>query len=318
MDPLKVLQEEVRQVNANYRVGLYATLLQLRFIVPSYGIATPERDLEYILMKQVYYRLFGDDAGNVYNWCLEKIVELFKKFPALQDPEHRNRLIEQYEVSEREFLLKTMPTYLKIDEIPAPWRSMILTMLDKIKRREYVIHDQTAAGSVAIWEGEFMKDVINVQNLRLLEKYMLISNIALFGYDVYLTFSAYVLSDFARKYLETQNLIDLYAVELHKESIIDAIHEILCKISRDATVEKYDKSILIHKTLPHGTLRVRIMENPQVEEVKKCRDFVIVLTDVDKERHFKNIENVLVFNKEGDINRIATAVIAYVKKLLEL
>ncbi len=294
------------------------SLLQLRFIVPSYGIAVPERDLEYILMKQVYYRLFQDAAGEVYEWCLRKLTQLLRTYPVLLDPEHRNRLIEMYEVEEKQYLTTAIPLYFKLEEVPAPWRNMILTTLDRIRRREYVIHDQTAAGSVAIWEGEFMKDVMNVQNLRLLEKYLLMSNIAVFGYDVYLAFSAFALSDLARRYLETHNLIDLYGVKIHDEDIIDVLYDASCRMIKNVEVRKEDNAIVLERDLPHGRLRLKIVKDPSIDDLKRCRDIVITISSPESAKKLREMPNVLAIEDTLSKDKLVTLVLSYVKRILEV
>ncbi|GEM_PF-5844537 len=318
MEPLQRLQEEVQTASMHYRVGMYVSLLQLRFIVPSYGIAVPERDLEYILMKQVYYRLFQDSAGEIYEWCLEKLIQLLRTYPALLDPEHRNRLIEMYEIEERKYLTTAIPLYFKLEEVPAPWRNMILTTLDKIRRREYVVHDQTAAGSVAIWEGEFMKDVMNVQNLRLLEKYLLMSNIALFGYDVYLTFSAFALSDLARRYLETHNLMELYGIETTSENIVDVLYDASCKMIKNVKVRRENGAVVLERELPHGKLRLRIVKDPDIDYLKNCRDIVITISSPENVRKLRELPNVLAIEDTLAKDKLVTLALSYVKKILEI
>ncbi len=268
--------------------GLYLALLQIRFIALAYDIeGNVESELESMLMKQVFYRHFEESTGRILEKVYDTLIRIFIENPKLRKHEHRNIFIETFEQEYldtiRDFGLHCIRPWL----IPDPWKDIIITVLDRVRKREYVISDQTLSGSVSIWEGELVKDVYTIQNLTLLEKYMLISNICAFGYNVYLVLPFYIQDE------TTINLIkiskDRTVIEPVKRcEILEKLEKIVHRIQPQAKIELKDNSMRIQLRDNLRNISITVIDTSDVEEVKKIvnkyhRDIVIILYDQDND-----------------------------------
>ena len=187
----------VRREPVDTLVGVYTALLQIRFLVRDYDIDLREEDLRSIIMPSVYSRIFQERAGSVYSESLKILSEFFTKHRELANSRVRLFFIESFEVKLRDVLYPCLPLYIRVNEVPEPWRKIVLKMAENVSKRLYPAHDQTQAGTMAIWEGDIMRETPSIYDLRIVERYLLSSNIALFGYNVYLVFPTYTISKYA-------------------------------------------------------------------------------------------------------------------------
>ncbi|NPA71092.1 MAG: hypothetical protein GXO26_09825 [Crenarchaeota archaeon] len=263
--------------------GLYLALLQIRFIALTYDIESSniESELDSMLMKQVFYRHFEESTGKILERVYDILIRIFIENPRLRKHEYRNIFIETFEQEFLDLIRDVGLHCIRPWLVPDPWKDIIVTVLDRVRKREYVISDQTLSGSVSIWEGELVKDVHTIQNLTLLEKYMLISNICTFGYNVYLVLPFYIQDE------TTINLIklskDRTIVEpVKRGEILEKLEKIIYKIQPQAKVELKDNSMRIQLKDNLRNVSITIVDTSNIEDVKKImdkynRDILIIL-----------------------------------------
>ncbi|NPA99844.1 MAG: hypothetical protein GXO10_00550 [Crenarchaeota archaeon] len=262
--------------------GLYLALLQIRFIALAYDIESNiESELESMLMKQVFYRHFEESTGKILEKVYDILIRIFIENPRLRKHEHRNIFIETFEQEFLDTIRDVGISCLRPWLIPDPWKEIIVTVLDKVRRREYVISDQTLSGSVSIWEGELIKDVHTIQNLTLLEKYMLISNICTFGYNVYLVLPFYIQDETTIEMikLSRENMI---LKPIRREELLSKLEKIIHKIQPQAKTEIQDNILRIMLRNSLRNISITIINTAEIDDIKKVmdkysRDIMIVL-----------------------------------------
>ncbi|NPA23244.1 MAG: hypothetical protein GXO23_02990 [Crenarchaeota archaeon] len=282
--------------------ALYLALLQLRFIALAYDMRdNVETELESILMKQVFYRHLEESTGKVLDKIYDILIKIFTENPRLRNHEHRNIFIEAFEQEFLDTIRDVGLSCIRPWLIPEPWKDFIRTVLERVRKREYVISDQTLSGSVSIWEGELVKDVQTMQNLTLLEKYMLISNICAFGYNVYLVLPFYV-QDKAALDIISLSREHALARPIKREELLLEIEKALRKIQPLATTELRDDTLRVRMRDDTRNISITVIDISRagnIEDIvrKHMRDILIVLCDENRRlirQLLQSIDNIFI------------------------
>ncbi len=301
----KSIVEELKGIDMTQEeiMGLYLALLQIRFIALTYDFTENiEDELDSIIMKQVFYRHFEENAGKILEKTYEKLIEIFTKHPELKKANIRNRFIEIYEEEFSEEIRRIYLKFLKPWLMPDPWRRITKNILEKISRREYTLHDQTFMGTVSIWEGELINDVHTVQNLSLLEKYLLISNLCTFGYNVYLVFPFYIQESNIKKILDIPQL-ELALENLRSSSeLIEGIRSVVSKLFTNIEVVQHDKGILrILHTVHNGKISISIADLKYFKDIdeifRKIPNYDIAILVAENRDDVKKMENMYRYGR---------------------
>ncbi len=273
--------------------GLYLALLQIRFVAMAYDIeGNIESELESILMKQVFYRHFEENTGKILDKIYDTLITLFTENPELKKHENRNIFIEKFEQEFLETIRDVGISCVRPWLIPDPWKDIIVKVIEKTGRREYVISDQTLSGSVSLWEGELLNDVQSIQNLTLLEKYMLISNICTFGYNVYLVLPFYIQD---RKMLNIITISKEVPVTepINRREILSKIEKIIQRIEPSAITEAEENLLRVRVRDSSRNISITIINIEDTKDIEKVlkryqRDIIIAFYS-----NIKDIEKIV-------------------------
>ncbi len=323
MNNVESLAEElawtIRSRDLDVIMGVYTALLQLRFLVRDYSIDLTEETLKSIISPSVFSRVFRENAGRVYIESMKILSDFFAKHRELTDSELRLKFIETLEVKLHDILYTTFPLYVRIDEVPETWRKLIIKIAENVYKRLYTVHDQTQAGTVAIWEGDLLRDLPSIYDLRLVEKYLLLSNIALLGYNVYLVFPIYAVSQYTLSLAETEALKSVRSLTLisRPEQILDKLLSLLKVIAPSAKIQaRSNKKIDIRlgKTTSRVSLRL-YLDYDNLEESRNSEGIVIAFTRSLEE--CPSTENIICIDTKQGLDKALLKLIAFIKKLHE-
>ncbi len=321
----KKIAQRIREELSNIElVGLYIALMQIRFIALTYEFGNNiEDEIDSIIMKQVFYRHFEESTGKLLEKIYEVLIDIFNRNPELKKPNIRNRFIEIYEEEISGIIRRIYLKFVKPWLVPEPWRYTIKNVLDKVSRREYTLNDQTMVGTVSIWEGELISDVHTLQNLSLLEKYLLIGNICMFGYNVYLVFPFYVQEHNFRTMLELPQL-RLIVESTKNRELIDSIEDALRVLYPSIKVEYPCRGMLrILKDMYNGMLALSIVDIEQFNNIDEAvnripqNDIAIILNRNRKKLNIRNRYNTFIVDvadrKEEGLLKLLEVVSKFLK-----
>jgi len=310
------LAQHVKSRGVDTIVGVYLALLHLRFLVKDYNTDLDRESLESLILPSVFSRVFRDSAGKVYKESLDILADFFGKHSELSDASLRSRFIEYFEVKLGDVLYVALPLYVRIEEVPEAWKDVLLRIVENVHRRLYPVQDQTQAGTVAVWEGDIARDLSSLYDLRLVEKYLLVSNIALLGYNVYLVFPVYTTSKYALSLLKSGKIAK--AKELIHEipdlaSAVSRLGQILKMLIPEAKITLEDNIIRIDMVRETSHIRFKICSIDTMKQ-RLERDSITIILARSKTDCITD-SNTLCVSTEDGVEKALLKIVAFIKNV---